>query len=227
MADKVNEAVKALPVPADGKDGAHGRSIVKVKLDDEGLMHLEYSDLTSDAIELIGEGEFDIIARKAASLIPVPKDGKDGINLAGAFINRDGELVVTLSNGETKELGPVLPKDGKDGKDGLDGVNFDDLDIEFNEEARTLTFKAARGENVKQWDFKLHYPIDMGVYKEDSDYLRGDGVTFGGSFWFAQKDAPIGKPGQSDDWRLAVKRGRDGKSVKEIGPQSNIPLDRS
>lgn len=52
--------------------------------------------------------------------------------------------------------------------------------------------------------------LDRGVFREVSAYERGDGVTFGGSFWIAQKDAPEGKPGTSADWRLAVKKGRDG-----------------
>jgi hypothetical protein len=48
--------------------------------------------------------------------IPVPKDGvngidgKDGVGLAGAFINRSGSLVVTLSSGSVHELGAVEGK---------------------------------------------------------------------------------------------------------------------
>jgi len=53
--------------------------------------------------------------------------------------------------------------------------------------------------------------LDQGVFRESEAYEKGDGVTFGGSFWIAQKDAPEGKPGTSADWRLAVKKGRDGK----------------
>jgi hypothetical protein len=46
-------------------------------------------------------------------------------------------------------------------------------------------------------------------------YRKGDGVTWGGSFWIAQKDAPEGRPGLSDDWRLAVKKGRDGRDGRD------------
>ena len=42
-------------------------------------------------------------------------------------------------------------------------------------------------------------------------YAKGDGVTFGGSLFIAQTDAPAGKPEETPDWRLAVKRGREGK----------------
>ncbi|UJF37672.1 hypothetical protein JKV45_21415 [Pseudomonas aeruginosa] len=58
--------------------------------------------------------------------------------------------------------------------------------------------------------------IDRGVFKAGSEYKSGDGVTWGGSYWIAQKDAPEGKPGEpgSEGWRLAVKKGRDGKDGK-------------
>jgi hypothetical protein len=54
---------------------------------------------------------------KQVSAIPVPKDGIDGKNgadIAGALIDRDGNLVVTLTNGAVKELGKVCGSDGRD-----------------------------------------------------------------------------------------------------------------
>jgi hypothetical protein len=53
-------------------------------------------------------------------------------------------------------------------------------------------------------------PIDRGVYREGTAYERGDSVTWGGSSFIAQR-ATTGKPEVSEDWRLSVKRGRDGK----------------
>ena len=43
-------------------------------------------------------------------------------------------------------------------------------------------------------------------------YRRHNSVTFGGSTWTAQCDTTA-KPGSSDDWRLTVKRGQDGKDA--------------
>lgn len=57
----------------------------------------------------------------------------------------------------------------------------------------------------------LQHPIDRGVYRDAEKYLKGDGVTYSGSFWIAQVDEPADKPGVSAQWRLAVKKGRDGK----------------
>lgn len=100
-------------------------------------------------------------------------------------------------------------RDGADGKDGADGLGFDDLSVEHDGE-RGFTLKFQRGEKIKAFQFRLPVVLDRGVFAERS-YERGDGVTFGGNFWIAQKDAPEGKPGLSDDWRLAVRKGRDGK----------------
>lgn len=61
--------------------------------------------------------------------------------------------------------------------------------------------------------------IDKGVWSPaggaNGVYQKGDGVTFGGSFWIAQRATlPAEKPGESDPWRLSVKRGRDGADAK-------------
>jgi hypothetical protein len=61
-------------------------------------------------------------------------------------------------------------------------------------------------------DFRFPIPLYRGVFKAGSAHQEGDLVTSGGSLWMAVKDAPNGKPDeQATDWRLVVKRGRDGK----------------
>lgn len=136
-------------------------------------------------------------------------DGADGVGLAGAIIDRDGNLVVTTTKGEAISLGVVVGKDGAPGKDGRDGFSLDDLEIEDDADG-TITLRFVRGDLVREKH--VRYPRgDRGVYRGDEVYRKGDGVTYGGSWWVAQKDAPEGAPGLSGDWRLAVKKGRDGK----------------
>lgn len=48
------------------------------------------------------------------------------------------------------------------------------------------------------------------VYLTGSSYEMGDVVTYDGSMWVALRDTSAA-PGKSPDWRLAVKRGQDGK----------------
>ncbi len=94
--DALNEAVlKHLtnnPPPAgrDGRDGDPGTA-------GKDAEPIDYDGIQKFVIERIAE-------------IPVPKDGKDGVELAGAFINREGSLVITLSNGSVQELGCVEGK---------------------------------------------------------------------------------------------------------------------
>ncbi len=98
-------------------------------------------------------------------------------------------------------------------KDGRDALELEDLAVSHDGDGRiTLRFK--RGALEREFTLRVPRFKDRGVYREGvDDYLMGDGVTAGGSFFISQKDAPQGRPGESDDWRLAVKRGRDGKDA--------------
>lgn len=99
----------------------------------------------------------------------------------------------------------------------MDGaIGIDHVDIEHDGE-RTFTITFAKGELRRSKSFTLPAVIDRGVYKEGTAYQTGDGVTWGGSFWIAQK-ATDTKPGDGDGWRLAVKRGRDGRDGKDGNP---------
>lgn len=120
-----------------------------------------------------------------------------------------------------------VPKDGingVDGKDGRDGIGFDDLQVEFDGQ-KTVTFKLQREDVTKEFNLTLPVVVDRGIFKELQPYQSGDGVTWGGSYWIAQKDAPVGKPGEagSDGWRLAVKKGRDGKDGRN-GIDKTLPV---
>lgn len=100
------------------------------------------------------------------------------------------------------------PAAGKDGAPGADGLGFDDLEFAHDDCGRLL-LKFTRGDVVKS--VRVPGIVDRGVYRQGAEYLKGDGATFGGSFWIAQKDTQA-KPGDNNtDWRLAVKHGRDGK----------------
>lgn len=145
---------------------------------------------------------------KAVALIPVPKDGA---GVAGAMIDRDGNLNLTLTNGEVKNLGRV---EGNDGQNGKDGLGFDDLQVEYDGE-RTVTLKFVRDGIVKEANIQLPVVLDRGVFKEGLTYDAADGVTWGGSYWIAKK-ATGTRPGEgNDDWRLSVKKGRDGKDGRD------------
>ncbi len=152
------------------------------------------------------EGRLEAMERRLSEFA-----GKsDPISVRSAIIDRSGSLILTMSDGTTKDLGPVV---GKDGDPGNDGLGFDDLDVAYDGE-KTITLTFIQGGRVKEFAFTMPVVIDRGVYRDGSEYKAGDGVTWGGSFWIAQKDTSA-KPDAGEDWRLSVKRGRDGKNAKE------------
>ncbi|MGE0362808.1 MAG: hypothetical protein AB7R67_18995 [Vicinamibacterales bacterium] len=143
-------------------------------------------------------------------------DGKDGIGLAGAMVDRDGALVVTLSNGTTQPLGVVVGAKGQDGApggDGRDGLGFEDLSFEWDDRGR-LYAVYARGDVSKR--ARLPGFQFQEVYKAGTEYLIGDVVQWGGDMWVARADGELLTPGTgaaaAQQWRMAVRRGREGKA---------------
>lgn len=152
------------------------------------------------------------------------RDGADGIGLAGAMIDRDGELNVTLTNGEVRKLGPVIGRDGANGRDGpsgTDGQSWDAMDVRRSG-PRTIELSFDGGEQRNTFELEFPVPLYRGVFSDGAAYEHGDMVTWAGSLWHCN-DATSDKPGEgAKAWTLAAKRGRDGKdfagSQAKLGP---------
>lgn len=193
--------------------------------------------------------------------------GPSGVGMAGAMIDRTGVLILTLSNGEARELGPVVGRDGVDGKDGTDGApgergekgekgdpgergeagpqgeagkdgrdgvdgavgekgeagrdgrdgfKLEDFDARVLEDDRTIELSFIAGDHQHIATLKWPTMIDRGVFKADREqpYEAGDSVTWGGSIWTAQRETRAKPDSPDSGWRLAVKKGRDGKDAK-------------
>jgi hypothetical protein len=191
--DAVNSAVAAIPAPQDGK-----------------------SVTVEDVAPLIS-----VEVEKRVATLPKAKDGdpgRDGVGLAGAFIDRDGNLIITMTNGEPRNLGCVVGKDGEPGAPGRDGFNLEDFDAKVMDDRRTVLLSFTG----KTLDYKveLGFPVMIyrGVFKDGQKYERGDTVTWGGSLWHCDSDTQE-KPGEgSTTWTLCAKKGRDGKDgeLKEV-----------
>src|SRR5262245_18461068 len=82
---------------------------------------------------------------------------------------------------------------------------------------RTLHW--AIGEAVHE--IKTATVLDAGVWKDGTTYAAGDGVSLCGSFFVAQK-VTSAKPGKSDEWRLAMKRGSDGRDAQHQEKHADI-----
>lgn len=198
VAEQVERAVAAIPAPQDGKSVG-----------------------VEDVAPLI-EAEVG----KAVEALPVPR------SIKGVIVNREGQAVFTYSDGTTENIGQIAGRDGTDvdwaavevklrelvdaiprPKDGKDGFDLEDFDCQPVDE-RTIKLMFSRGDAVHSYELEFPVTIYRGVFKLDEDYARGDATTWGGSLWIAEK-ATSAKPDSPDSgWRLAVKKGRDGKDAK-------------
>ena len=128
--------------------------------------------------------------------------------------------------GERGEQGKQGPP-GERGTKGETGRNASDLTFlqdyvveQVGRAIKTASVTTSDGGRTLRWaigetvhEIKTAIVLDAGVWKEGTAYVAGDGVTLGGSFFIAQSDTSA-KPGKSDEWRLAVKRGTDGRDAR-------------
>jgi hypothetical protein len=211
----VKSVLALIPAPTNGKDGAAGADGKSISLEDiRPVLDEALAAVRSEATKMIDA---------AVNAIPVPKDGKDGIDglngergekgadglgLAGAMIDRDGALQITLTNGEVKNLGPVVGKNGNDGKDGL---SLDGFDLQYLPDSHEVALKATAAGRVKE----LRYPAGgirpAGYWREGTKAQAGEAWVHDGSLWIAVKDCQS-KPATNDDgWIIAARKGRDGE----------------
>lgn len=189
----LEKALKELPAPEKGEKG-------------DSITIEDVRPLIKEAIEAIE--------------IPLPKDGKDGVSPDPADVAKAMEPLfakweLDFERRAYNVLDRAVERMPKP-KDGKDALEVKDFDIVLGDDMRTLTVSLKAGEQVVQKSIKIPAIIDRGVHSDEKEYSHGDGVTYAGSFWICQKDRPQGKPSSSEDWRLAVKKGRDGKESVKI-----------
>ena len=207
----VNESGELVAVFADGQsksvgrvrgeDGTPGACVLSASIDDGGQLTFAMSD---------GRNISAGLARGQPG-----KDGEQGRDAAAIQILDSIDESKSYPRGTfSRHLNGFWYAAAK--TNGMRGweclvAGIADLKIELPEERKmVVTAMLSNGEQVTKEIFLAH-PIDRGIHRHDSEYLKGDGVTWAGSWWIAQVDKPTDKPGISDQWRLAVKRGRDGK----------------
>jgi len=112
------------------------------------------------------------------------RDGRDAADLTLLFKHIDEQIAVVVAD------------------------QFKGASITSSDSGRTLL--AALGDKIHE--IKTAVPLDRGVWKDGTTYAAGDSVSHGNSLFIAQIQT-ITKP-PSDDWRLAVRAGRDGKDYR-------------
>lgn len=194
-----------------------------------------------DVIEQIS---LEKVATMAAAMLPVPENGKDAEvdlgalkahletlvesipavaplpapsveEIAATFERRFSDLTLSWerqARDTFEKAADRMPKP----KDGTDAIPLEGFDLALAEDSRTVTLKMQAGDSVVEKTIKIAAVLDRGVFKTGSEYEKGDGVSYGGSFWIAKCDDPKGVPGTGEtDWRCAVKAGRPGKDLRD------------
>jgi hypothetical protein len=139
--------------------------------------------------------------------------GDPGIGLAGAMIDREGELIITTTKGEAVRLGRVV---GKDGDNGDNGLSMSEVSRTYDPDTHEVVERWAVADEKKE----LRYPAGGlrpgGFYRDGMKALPLQVVTHDGCAWVALKETKA-KPchENKDDWQLLVRKGRDGDSYRE------------
>lgn len=211
--EHVARAVAEIPAPKDG-DSVTAEDVrpLVAELVDAAIKTLPPAPAGKDADMAALQAELE---RLVKAIPPPPALSADEV--AALFERRFSDLTLSWERQarDTFERAAERMPIPKDGKDGRDALPLESFDLALDEDGRTVTVKMQAGDTVVEKSVKIPAVIDRGVYSKEAPYDKGDGVTYGGCFWIAQKDAPEGVPGASKDFRLAVKKGRDGKDLRD------------
>ncbi|HFI2225243.1 TPA: hypothetical protein ACHY14_000749 [Pseudomonas aeruginosa] len=238
----LGELVKAIPAPADGQSVTIDDVAPMIR--DEVAKAVAEVPPAKDGESVTVDDVRPVLAElvsKAVADLPKPQPGKDadmdalrshldGLvkslelpkgpsvdEVAATFERRFSDLTLSWERQARETLEKAadrmpIPKNGENGRDALPLESFD---LSLSDDGRTVTVKMQAGDTILEKSVRIASVIDRGVYSAEKSYEQGDGTTYGGCYWIAQKDAPAGAPGASADWRMAVKKGRDGKDLRD------------
>lgn len=127
--------------------------------------------------------------------------GESGVGLAGAMIDRDGQLVLTLADGTTRNLGLVV---------GRDAFGLEDFSSDYDID-KGLTLRFAAGGVEKSFTHRLPIPVHKGFWRDGFKARAGEAWTHDGSLWIARQTTKA-RPCHENkaEWALAARKGRDG-----------------
>jgi hypothetical protein len=118
-------------------------------------------------------------------------------------------LMTVIADGIVRAISPLTARIAAVEKSRV----LDDVSVEYDGQ-RSLTLIFKQGDHRKEFKLNLPLVLDRGIFRETAEDVAGDGTTHGGSYWIALRETSGIKPGTNGDWRLAVKRGQDGKDYR-------------
>lgn len=150
--------------------------------------------------------ELQLQTRSVGALDAIlPMIEADKLYPRGTLAKHNGGIVRAYKNTSTLGDGGIEPA----GWEVLvNGVS--DLVVGVNE--RDVVIKSVMTDGrINEQQVRMPMMLYRGVWSGKT-YEQGDTVSFGGSLWHCEKQTEA-KPGESEDWKLAVKKGRDGKAT--------------
>lgn len=241
FAQVVNEVIAHLPAPRDGapgKDADPGairelvfaeveRAVGEIPKPKDGLPGTPGKDaepIHPDTVQLmVSRMVVDEVAR-AVNAIPRPRDGSNGRDGRDGTPGQDALQIDPLpgiEDGKTYlrgtwacHKGGLARFDGQQWRCVMRGIHYE-TDV-LSDDGRTRTRKTFYSDDTSA-EFVSHSPAMLyrEVFRDGTDYTRGDCVTYDGSVWICVVDVAKAKPGTTPDWKLAVRRGGEGKPGKD------------
>lgn len=210
IAKAVRDAVDALPRPKDGHTPSADELAPIIRAEAERVVAAiprpENGKPGKDADPALVAALVSGEVAKAIAALPRPKDGEDGKSVTVEEVRPviEGEFAKWTLDFERRASNHLqraverMPKP-------KDALSVDDFDVEMKD-GRTLVMTLRAGDQVVSRETSLEgMPIDRGVYRSGQSAKKGDGVTYGGSYWIATKDTDESPTGPGHHWRLAVK----------------------
>ena len=224
----------------DGKDGINGNNGVDGLNGKDGKDGINGKDVDLEHIRALITGE----VTKAIGALPKPAAGRDGRDGRQGETGRDAldldilpaidesmsyqrGILAQHRNGLFRAYRTTDPVQGNDYEAAgwmciVRGVHDIVQALEADQRTVITSFELSDGKLITS-DFTTPTLVDKGTWKTGVDYQKGDTVTVAGSLWICQSNSQD-RPGTSGAWRLAVKRGSDGKDLR---PAEELNLDGS
>ncbi len=200
-----------------GEDGKRGASMMDAALDDDGLMTIRMSDarnitvkgrVRGDPGQPGRDGKDGLMGRDAVEL--VVRDGIDDLKSypSGTCARYRGGVIRAERQTDPVENDDVVRAGWRVVLEGIAEETEQTLD-DGRVVERTTVYTGGRVFTRRRTVPSLIY---RGVW-ETGFYQRGDCVTRQGALWHCERDTSStpGTKESLEDWKLAVKSGRDGK----------------
>lgn len=150
----------------------------------------------------------ETLTRESPKVIEGPP-GKDGANGIAGKDGQDGKDGIDGKPGERGTDG-IIGRDGKDGLNGLDGKPGEKGERGTDGIATRAEQDAWFEQRAADLEARSLADVFQGVYDQSKSYIRGMIAVWDGQPWLAMVETRA-VPGVSSDWKLLVKKGRDGR----------------